>query len=225
MIAEIIEQMRKELYDTQWCKNDFEKYDLKTLENTNEPFFWLVRECGTSLQMIGPTTIYELLQNESARLELMRNKYAILDLILYWNGNSNKYFYWDGYELKAVGQNEIQEIFDNIWGKEIAGLSEKYPEEANVANKPLELVMYDEVKKRLDSELEFAASIGDNSLQDCLDRLTSYQRQAVNHCVRISTEFAPHSFGFVELINNQSRIVGGIIYSEYSKQNHWAIHT
>lgn len=225
MIAEIIEQMRKELYDTQWCKNDFEKYDLKTLENTNEPFFWLVREYGTSLQMIGPTAIYELLQNESARLELMRNKYAILDLILYWNGNSNKYFYWDGHELKAVGQNEIQEIFDNIWGKEIADLSEKYPEEANVVNQTLELVMHDEVRKRLDSELEFAESIGDNSLQNCLDRLTLYQRQAVNHCMQISTDFAPHSFGFVELINNQSRIVGGIIYSEYSKQNHWTIHT
>lgn len=225
MKEEVINLMRKELYATQFCQSDFEKYDLNALKGTNEPFLWLVREHGTTLQMIGPTTIYKLLQSESARLELMRNKYAILASILYWNGNSNKYFYWDGYELKAVGQNKIQEIFDNIWGKEIAGLSEKYPKEANVANKPLELVMYDEVKKRLDSELEFAASIGDNSLQDCLDRLTSYQRQAVNHCVRISTDFAPHSFGFVELINNQSRIVGGIIYSEYSKQNHWTIHT
>ena len=43
MIPEIIEQMRKELYDTKLCISDFEKYDLKTLEKTNEPFFWLVR--------------------------------------------------------------------------------------------------------------------------------------------------------------------------------------
>ena len=42
MIPEIIEQMRKELYDTKLCISDFEKYDLKTLEKTNEPFFWLV---------------------------------------------------------------------------------------------------------------------------------------------------------------------------------------
>ena len=39
MIPEIIEQMRKELYDTKLCISDFEKYDLKTLEKTNEPFF------------------------------------------------------------------------------------------------------------------------------------------------------------------------------------------
>ena len=30
MIPEIIEQMRKELYDTKLCISDFEKYDLNT---------------------------------------------------------------------------------------------------------------------------------------------------------------------------------------------------
>lgn len=55
MIAEVIEQMRKELYDTHFCISDFEKYDLKELENTNEPFFWLVRDGGTSLCFIGPS--------------------------------------------------------------------------------------------------------------------------------------------------------------------------
>lgn len=55
MIPEIIEQMRKELYDTNLCISDFEKYDLKALENTNEPFFWLVRTHGTHLCFIGPS--------------------------------------------------------------------------------------------------------------------------------------------------------------------------
>lgn len=49
MIPEIIEQMRKELYDTKLCISDFEKYDLKTLEKTNEPFFWLVHTRNTSV--------------------------------------------------------------------------------------------------------------------------------------------------------------------------------
>lgn len=55
MIPEIIEQMRKELYDTKLCISDFEKYDLKTLEKTNEPFLWLVRTHGTHLCFIGPS--------------------------------------------------------------------------------------------------------------------------------------------------------------------------
>lgn len=55
MIAEVIEQMRKELYDTHFCISDFEKYDLKELENTSEPFFWLVRDGGTNLCFIGPS--------------------------------------------------------------------------------------------------------------------------------------------------------------------------
>ena len=33
MIPEIIEQMRKELYDTKLCISDFEKYDLKSFKN------------------------------------------------------------------------------------------------------------------------------------------------------------------------------------------------
>lgn len=39
MIPEIIEQMRKELYDTKLCISDFEKYDLKTLERLMSHFF------------------------------------------------------------------------------------------------------------------------------------------------------------------------------------------
>lgn len=39
MKKEIINQMRNELYDTALCQQDFEKYDVKELANTNEPFF------------------------------------------------------------------------------------------------------------------------------------------------------------------------------------------
>ena len=57
MIPEIIEQMRKELYDTKLCISDFEKYDLKTLEKTNEPFFWLVRTPVSYTHLTLPTKL------------------------------------------------------------------------------------------------------------------------------------------------------------------------
>ena len=49
MDNKFIEQMRAELYDTRLCRSDFEKYDVEELKKNTEPFFWLVRECSTSL--------------------------------------------------------------------------------------------------------------------------------------------------------------------------------
>ena len=77
MIPEIIEQMRKELYDTKLCISDFEKYDLKTLEKTNEPFFWLVRTHGTHLCFIGPS-VESLFSSESNRFAIMKDSLAII---------------------------------------------------------------------------------------------------------------------------------------------------
>ena len=84
MIPEIIEQMRKELYDTKLCISDFEKYDLKTLEKTNEPFFWLVRTHGTHLCFIGPS-VESLFSSESNRFAIMKDSHAIIASIVYWD--------------------------------------------------------------------------------------------------------------------------------------------
>ena len=92
MIPEIIEQMRKELYDTKLCISDFEKYDLKTLEKTNEPFFWLVRTHGTHLCFIGPS-VESLFSSESNRFAIMKDSLAIIASIVYWDDlDYNKYF-------------------------------------------------------------------------------------------------------------------------------------
>ena len=105
MIPEIIEQMRKELYDTKLCISDFEKYDLKTLEKTNEPFFWLVRTHGTHLCFIGPS-VESLFSSESNRFAIMKDSHAIIASIVYWDDlDYNKYFYWDGAQLQKVSKD------------------------------------------------------------------------------------------------------------------------
>lgn len=118
MIPEIIEQMRKELYDTKLCISDFEKYDLKTLEKTNEPFFWLVRTHGTHLCFIGPS-VESLFSSESNRFAIMKNSHAIIASIVYWDDlDYNKYFYWDGAQLQKVSKDKVISIFNNIWGSD-----------------------------------------------------------------------------------------------------------
>lgn len=36
---QLIEKMRSELYDTHFCKQDFEKYDVARISECREPFY------------------------------------------------------------------------------------------------------------------------------------------------------------------------------------------
>lgn len=83
MEQKIIEKLRSELNDTYWCKNDFEKYDIESFEGENEPFFFSIRENGTSLLFIGPSLEYYL-KDEANRFRVMRNPEWMINNILYY---------------------------------------------------------------------------------------------------------------------------------------------
>ena len=223
MIREIIEQMRKELYDTNLCISEFEKYDLKALENTNEPFFWLVRTHGTHLCFIGPS-VESLFSSESNRFTIMRDSLAIIASVFYLDDlDYNKYFYWDGAGLQKVTKDKMVSIFNNIWGNRIQQLSVQYPEEYAAINKPLGLKMSPEI-----SECEvknIASELQDPSFENCLKMLLSWPRTAVNQYVEIYGDFAKNSFGFSNVINGERKICGGIIMSPNATERRWIIHT
>lgn len=225
MEPNIIEEMRKELYDTRWCKNDFEQYDVKTLEESKESFFWMVREGGTNLRLIGPS-VENLFSSEANRFEIMKNPLALLSNILYWNDSDvNKYFYWDGKQLQKVSKDDVISIFNNIWGNRINQLASQYPEEYAAINKPLELKMSPEISKCVEEVKNIALELQDSSFEDCLKRLQRWSRTAVNHHIEIYGDFAKNSFGFSEVINGERRICGGIIMSQNAKEKRWSIHT
>ena len=225
MIAEVIEQMRKELYDTRFCISDFEKYDLKELENTNEPFFWLVRDGGTSLCFIGPS-MENLFSLESIRFAVMKEPLANISNIVYWSDcNTNKYFYWDGAHLQKVSKYKIISIFNNIWGSRIQQLSVQYPEEYAVINTPLKLKMSPEILERVKEVKNIASELQDSSFEDCLKRLQKWDRYAVDQHIEIYGDFAKNSFGFSEVVNGEHKICGGIIMSPNATEKRWNIHT
>lgn len=225
MVPEVIEQMRKELYDTRFCVSDFEKYDLKALENTNEPFFWMVREHGTTLSYIGPTRMSQLFDSEEYRIALMKDELAPITDINYWNDNSSKYFYWSGYNLTSIQKEDMNVIFQQIWSDNIKKLKDKYPEEYAVINKPLNLAMNPQIEKLVEEVLGIAENMNDDSLSKCLNRLSNWTRKAVNHKIEIYRDFAKYSFGFCEMINGKSGINGGIIFNPNATNKHWSIHT
>lgn len=225
MIPKVIEQMRKELYDTRWCILDFEKYDLKTLENTNEPFFWMVREQGTTLSRIGPTIMNQLFNSEECRIALMKDELAPIADINYWNDSSAKYFYWSGYDLNVIQKEDLSVIFLRIWADSIKKLKKEYPEEYEVIDRPLDLTMNPQIEKLIEEIRGIAESMEDDSFSNCLNRLSNWTRRAVNHKIEIYGDFAKYSLGFCEKINDKCGINGGIIFSPNATGKHWSIHT
>lgn len=224
MKQEIIEQMYNELYPTRLCKQDFEKYDFKTLQNIDEPFFWMVREHGTSLCCIGVSQLLKWFGNEQSRFMLMQDNTTAIQSILYWNDSTAKYFYYDGWRLHRVPKDDVKEIFMNVCGVAIKQMIAEHPEEAMVANQPLKLEICESARNALEEAKALANDLHDSSLKNCLKDLTLYRRIAIDHVIQIYGDFTKHSFGFSEYVNGKVRLSGGIIYSEYS-ENHWSIHT
>lgn len=223
MREKIIEYMRSQLSKERLCIEDFEKYDVPALEKSMEPFFWMVREHGTSLDYIGPTRMNKLFENEAARFQIFRESDSPIYSIKYWR--DGRLFFFDGLQLVEISKPEVDVIYENIWHNEIERLKERYPLEYEMRDKPLELEMSDDTRKLYEETLAFAESIGDTSLKDCVCRLQHHARYAICHKINLYRDFADKSFGFSETIYGDSRLVGGIIYSSHLDNNRWSTHT
>lgn len=223
MEQKIIEKLRSELNDTYWCKNDFEKYDIESFEGENEPFFFSIRENGTSLLFIGPSLEYYL-KDEANRFRVMRNPEWMINNILYYQEDGIKYFYYDSYILHSISKEDVKTIFKNIWGYRFNRLAEEYPEEFELKDVSPEVVMDDFTQSKMDKALHFAAEKEDQSLVKILNRFRSKERMAVDHEIWIYEEGGT-SFYFEERMNGKRIMNGGIIFHEGSTGNgRWSVH-
>ena len=219
---QLIEKMRSELYDTHFCKQDFEKYDVARIIECCEPFLWEVYENGTYLAMIGPTTILEWLATESLRMQIFRNFYAPISIISCQQPlKDSKLFYFDGLSFMRIEHDKIHELYDNLWVNTIRKEFDNRPEEAKMASAPLKLVFSDSaLQRKLECEKK-QCELGSISFTECLQRLEKWTRLAVDHEIRIGLDFCDLSFTFGEYVNGKLRINGGIIFHG----DKWCIHT
>lgn len=227
MKQEIIKKLRSELFEGTWCHNDFEKYDVPALEASDEPFFWLCYEDGTSLVHIGATAINSFFKSEKNRIAMFQDSLTPISWITYHKHDKNKKcFYWDGYALQQISIEDVEVIYARLTDDIYKKMCEKYADELAVANKPLEVrFSTPEQEQRYRETLKFAEELEDESLAKCVFRLTQWKRCAVNQYIKIGYDFADKSFSFVDMINEEPGTNGGIIYSKHSQQNRWSIHT
>ena len=91
-------------------------------------------------------------------------------------------------------------------------------------------------KEHLEETKRYAESIGDKSLQECLKRLESWEKNPHRPCeITLTKYFAPYSFGFAKHYPDGSRgLVGGLLYhgnpdKSFAVQlepfHGWRIHT
>lgn len=91
-------------------------------------------------------------------------------------------------------------------------------------------------KEHLEETKRYAESIGDKSLQECLKRLESWEKNPRRPCeITLTKDFAPYSFGFAEHYPDGSTgIVGGLLYHGNPDESFavqlepfhgWQIHT
>lgn len=217
--------MRNEVYAGRLCKSDFENYDVKSVEKCDEPFLWAIRPTGTSLQFIGASCMENAFSKEQCRMEIFREHLAPICCITFNWGSGTKYYYWDGLSLVRIQKDEAKEIFLNLWSAEIQRQITLHKDEYDVCTKPLSIELCCN-PLRQDEALKKANELGDSSLTDCIERLTHWTRQAVDHKVELYSDFADYSFTFCEKVNGEPRLCGGIIYSENASDGrHWSMHT
>ena len=226
MRQDIISQMEANLYDTSWCKNDF-PYDLKILEEQTEPFFWMVRKCGTSICSVGSLQMLAIMKNQASRFHVFRDKYAYISNFMYHADDSSaKFFYFDGLSLNQIDKLDVLKIYDSLFSEVYEFMKREYVSEYEICNEPLEIKYASEdTKKIMDVALEFADEMHDDSLKNCLEHLSNYLRIAVNQYILIGHDFEQLCFTFSEYINDECKMQGGVICSQGEKGNRWQIHT
>jgi hypothetical protein len=71
--------------------------------------------------------------------------------------------------------------------------------------------MTDLTEGALQQELDYAKSIGNDTLQQCIDRIKQRDNDFESD-TQITRDFAPHSFYFVRMKDGEFRGNGGIIF-------------
>ena len=92
-------------------------------------------------------------------------------------------------------------------------------------------------QEHYDKVAEYAKSIGDTTLQKCIERLKQWEKNSNGRYeIELYWDFAPYSFGFAEIAADGSKgVVGGLLYHGRPDESlavmiggpfhGWSIHT
>ena len=146
------------------------------------------------------------------------------------NFHSLDYFLVLAREKNFTRAAEVLHITQQSLSSHIAGLEKELGCTLVVRRTPLELTYAGR------TFLRYAESIGDTSLQKCLERLKSWEENPDHPCeISLYYDHAPYSFGFTQCYpDGRTGIVGGLLYHGIPDRSFavtlqpfhgWQIHT
>lgn len=212
----IFMKMEELLPENKWAKEDF-RIDKKTLRQHGGAFIWELFNASTNLVSFNAIN-FNLSSSPSFRFQYFRGYSEC------FSEESRIYFYMGG-ALHQITKEEAENIYNSLITPVIRRYRERYPEEYAHRNDKLELVMTSDTRERLDKSLEYAAKIGDKSLQGCLNRLVSYDRHSLDEKIELTLDFTEHGYQFRQMVDGRCVMNGGIIMDSDDTPRRWSIHT
>lgn len=232
MRKEIIDEMTSIVEDFMASyKSDFYNYDKQTAESESKPFLWLVSKNHTALQVLRTLRKdgYDGTVAEDYRyiLNVMNGGASIRYYLREVDSGESRIYYCSGESLRRIDGKQAALILDSFDDMAKCEFRDIYTELPRRKTTKLIVNPHIEDKGWLMRELDFAKTIGDTSLRDCIRSLGQWRRCSLKHTITISPDrFANHSLGFAEVMDDCTKCCGGIIYSETPYNGkHWSIHT
>ena len=231
MKERIIKQMTEVVRDKmRQFQSDFE-HDKEVLEDYDGAFLWLCAPSHTYLSLISPEHIAEKISTDNGLYAILQNRFTAdycfaqtyeEDIVFYYDGKSNCMEKITGAEARRIWQITKESAIFNY--EQLHG-DESVPTNFRV---PVKVADGCGVKY-LKEQLQFADSIGDKTLRNCLHRFQKWYKLNSTCRIVLYRDFCEHSFTFALLIGDGDKwkcvMNGGVIYQVIKGVGSWSINT
>lgn len=225
MNEKIIERMTEIVESTMTSnKSDFYKYDKPYFEKANlddTPELWIVGELHTYNLWLG-TFEEEFNNNEIIRWEYVGGVNSASSTLNYSERNwkDDKVFLVTSDEVRQINHKQAKEVLRDVMTPVVVKWKEK--------NGPLPKPRHVDVKfhnitlSQLRGLFKDCEAHGDRSLTNILRRFHKYTRIASDHVIDVFYRKEDNEFTFVECVNGDDRLVGGIIFHGWPETGYLA---
>lgn len=222
---------------TNTCQSDFYKYDVNKIQNTDDRYFpmiWVVTPINTCLinYKLYADRYYD---SEFTRYDWHNPNSNYFDAYLQDEVNQQVYLIEEN-GIKLICMKEARKIVRNSvndsvlkYEKEFGKFTDDYKIRIKLNN-----ITFSKLKELLkDCQVH-----NNTSLMDCLSRFRRCRKMSKDHTFCITYYPSDNEFTFREYINNEARLVGGIIFHGWPETGYkenfavslcpsygWKIHT
>lgn len=233
----IIKQMEGVVSTFMRNPSDFEKYDRATIyesHRTDFPIFWIVNNNSTYLIKLGWYVSGITLGKEEYIYDWVSGSPYPDMYLAYVETNSQFYLITEN----GIKKTSIQAYKETVRDLITPAVAKYIKEHGNLPKPKVKVKFRGITLSKLKELINDCRKHNDDSLLKCLKRFHRYNQSVADHYISVCYDSRYNEFGFTEMINGKSHLVGGIIFHGWKEtgyfQNNsvqltpqygWASHT